>query len=50
MVTGGPNKYSGLDMKKAHDKMKIGKDAFNITWNHLEKALEDYGVCEKDKT
>ena len=24
MVTGGPNKYDGMDMKKAHDNMKIG--------------------------
>lgn len=24
MVTGGPNNYHGLDMKKAHEKMAIG--------------------------
>ena len=29
MVTGGPNHYTGLDMKKAHDKMKIGKKEFD---------------------
>lgn len=25
MATGGPNNYQGLDMKKAHEKMAIGK-------------------------
>ena len=35
-------------MKKAHDKMKIGKDAFNSTWNHLESALVDYKVSKKE--
>lgn len=24
LVTGGPNKYEGVDMKTAHMKMKIG--------------------------
>ena len=25
MVVGGPNNYEGMDMKKAHEKIKIGK-------------------------
>jgi hemoglobin len=25
LVTGGPNNYEGVDMKKAHEKFKIGK-------------------------
>ena len=25
LVTGGPNNYEGVDMKKAHEKMAIGK-------------------------
>ena len=29
MVTGGPNKYEGVDMKKAHEKFKIGKKEFD---------------------
>ncbi len=44
MVTGGPNNYSGLDMKKAHEKMMISKESFNITWNHLQRALRDFNV------
>jgi hemoglobin len=29
MVTGGPNKYEGTDMKTAHAKFKIGKKEFD---------------------
>ena len=29
MVTGGPNKYEGTDMKTAHLKFKIGKKEFD---------------------
>ena len=39
MVTGGPNNYHGVDMKKAHEKFKIGKKEFGQTWHNLEKAL-----------
>ncbi len=39
MVTGGPNHYHGTDMKKAHEKFKIGKKEFDRTWLNLEKAL-----------
>lgn len=29
LVTGGPNVYEGVDMKKAHEKFKIGKKEFD---------------------
>ena len=29
MVTGGPKKYEGEDMKKAHEKFKIGMKEFD---------------------
>ena len=48
MVTGGPNHYTGADMKKAHDKMKIGKKEFDQTWNNLEKALSFFKVAKKE--
>ena len=32
LVTGGPNNYEGVDMKKAHEKMAIGKLEFDATW------------------
>lgn len=44
LVTGGPNNYTGMDMKKAHDKMKITKLAFDETWNNLVKSLNDHKV------
>lgn len=39
MITGGPNKYSGLDMKKAHQGMNIGHKEFDATWYHLNQSL-----------
>jgi len=36
LVTGGPNNYTGADMKAAHAKFKIGKKEFDATWKHLE--------------
>ena len=44
LVTGGPNVYTGTDMKKAHEKMKIAKPAFDETWNNLLKSLNDHNV------
>ena len=32
MLTGGPNKYDGKDMKEAHAKMNIGHVEFDATW------------------
>lgn len=44
LVTGGPNIYQGQDMKKAHEKMKITKLAFDETWSNLNKSLNDHNV------
>lgn len=44
MVCGGPNNYHGMDMKKAHDKFKINKEAFDETWANLVKSLNDHNV------
>ena len=46
LVTGGPNNYTGADMKTAHAKFKIGKKEFDETWNNLHKALNFYKVPE----
>ncbi len=35
MISGGPHNYEGNDMKKAHEKFKIGKKEFDATWGHL---------------
>jgi hemoglobin len=44
LVTGGPNVYEGVDMKKAHEKMSITKQHFDQTWNNLLKSLNDHKV------
>lgn len=46
MATGGANKYEGVDMKKAHEKFKIGHKEFDATWENLEKSLHDHKVEE----
>lgn len=44
LVTGGPHNYEGENMKTAHCKLKITKEHFDITWDHLEQALIFYKV------
>lgn len=46
MVTGGPNKYEGEDMRKAHAKFQIGKKEFDETWLNLEKSFVSFKVNE----
>jgi len=46
MITGGPNNYTGEDMYTAHCKYDITRDAFDITWQHLEESLHYYEVPE----
>ncbi len=46
MACGGPNKYEGEDMKKAHLKFKIGHKEFDATWENLVKSLHDHKVPE----
>lgn len=44
LVTGGPHNYEGADMKTAHCKLNILKSHFDITWKHLENALNHFKV------
>lgn len=46
LVTGGPNNYTGTDMKIAHQKFKITKLAFDETWSNLNKSLNDHKVSQ----
>jgi hemoglobin len=48
MVTGGPNKYEGADMKTAHLKFKIGKKEFDETWHNLVKSLNFFKVSQSN--
>jgi hemoglobin len=49
-ATGGPCKYTGLDMKKAHKNMKVTEGEFNAGVEDLVKALDKFNVPEAEKT
>lgn len=48
-ATGGPCKYSGMDMKSAHKGMGISNAEFNALVGDLVKALDKFKVPEKEK-
>ncbi len=48
-ATGGPCKYSGLDMKAAHAGMKVTEDEFGALVGDLVKALDKFKVPDKEK-
>ncbi|MEH7119263.1 group 1 truncated hemoglobin [Neobacillus vireti] len=45
---GGPNRYSGQSMAKAHQGMNLQPEHFNAIVKHLHEALRHYGVSEAD--
>jgi len=48
-ATGGPEKYTGLDMKTAHKGMKITDAQFNALVEDLNLALVKFNVLSKPK-
>jgi hemoglobin len=48
-ATGGPEKYSGKDMKTSHTGMKITEEEFGALVEDLIKALDELKVPEKEK-
>jgi hemoglobin len=48
-ATGGPCKYTGLDMKTAHKGMKITDADFNALVGDLVKSLDKFKVPAKEK-
>ena len=48
-ATGGPCKYTGLDMKTAHKNMGVTEGEFNALVEDLVKALDKFNVKEKEK-
>ena len=44
MAFGGPNKYSGKDMREAHKHMKIKEEHFNAVAGHLQGTLQELNV------
>lgn len=49
MATGGPEKYTGLDMKTAHKGMNIQEADFNALVEDLSKALDKFSVPMTEK-
>ena len=44
MAFGGPNKYTGHDMREAHKHMDLNEDHFNAVANHLVATLQELEV------
>jgi hemoglobin len=47
-ATGGPYKYTGKDMKSAHQRLRITDAEFTAFADHLKKALEKNGASPDD--
>lgn len=43
---GGPNHYTGPDMRTLHKNMPIKKIHFQITWEHMESAFLVYKLSK----
>lgn len=48
-VTGGPCKYTGLDMTTAHKNMKVTEGEFTALVGDLVSTLDHFNVPEKEK-
>lgn len=48
MVFGGPNQYTGLDMRKAHAGMNLTETHFDAVVEHLASTLTQLGVAAED--
>jgi hemoglobin len=44
MAFGGPNNYSGLDMRNAHKHMKLTEQHFQAVAGHLQATLQELNV------
>jgi hemoglobin len=44
MAFGGPNQYSGKDMREAHKHMKLREEHFNAVAGHLQGTLQELSV------
>ncbi len=49
-ATGGPCKYTGLSMKRAHKNMKVTEGEFNAGVEDLVKVLDKFNVPEAEKS
>lgn len=47
MALGGPNNYTGKDMREAHKNMNLTEAHFNAVAGHLVATLEELGVPQE---
>lgn len=48
-ATGGPEKYTGLNMKKAHKGMGVTDEAFAALVEDFVKAFNDFNIPQKEQ-
>ena len=48
MAFGGPNSYTGLDMREAHKHMNLNETHFGAVAECLVGTLEELGVAQSD--
>lgn len=48
MAFGGPNSYSGRDMRESHKHMNLNETHFNAVVEHLAGTLKELGVSDED--
>ena len=48
MALGGPNGYTGRELKTAHENLNITNDHFNLVASYLEEVLDEANVEESD--
>jgi hemoglobin len=47
MAFGGPNQYTGADMRKAHQHLKLREEHFQAVAGHLQGTLQELKVPQK---
>lgn len=47
MAFGGPNSYTGADMRRAHAHMKLTEEHFNAVMENLGSTLKELGVPDE---
>lgn len=48
MAFGGPNSYSGKDMRQAHASMKLTEEHYDAVVENLAATLTELGVADSD--
>ncbi len=48
MAFGGPNSYTGLDMREGHKHMNLNEGHFNAVVENLAATLKELGVSDAD--